>query len=308
MRFRRIGTLAVGTLVVLGASAPAGAAPGTSRGRNTPSLAWHSCGNDFECATLPVPLDHDDPGSPSIDLAVVRAPARDPARRLGSLVVNPGGPGASGVAYLRAAADSFPAELRERFDVVSFDPRGSGSSAPVDCVESLDPLFDEAFSPITAAERAGLLRTVDALVAGCDERSGSLLARVSTDDTARDLERLRTALKERRLNFLGGSYGTFLGAVYASRFPNRVRTFVLDGAVDPSLNAVDSALVQAVGFEQSLDEFLDDCAVDLSCEFHRSGRSAEAYDELRRAPPGPTARRQGWGTPARTRRGSTRRW
>jgi pimeloyl-ACP methyl ester carboxylesterase len=230
---------------------------------------------------LTVPLDATDVAGPTLPIAVVRYPARDPRHRIGSLVVNPGGPGESGVDFLQAAIDSFPPTLRDRFDLVSFDPRGVGASAPVRCSDDLDPLFDQSFSPADVAARAALVDAVRAVVAGCVARSGQLLAHVSTADTARDLDRLRVALGDRRLTYLGYSYGTYLGTVYAALFPTRVRAMTLDGAIDPQLDATASTLVQARGVESGLDDFLARCAAQRGCEFHHGGSTATAYDTLR---------------------------
>jgi pimeloyl-ACP methyl ester carboxylesterase len=196
--------------------------------------------------------------------------------------MNPGGPGASGIARLDAIAAALPNEVRDRFDVVSFDPRGTGATLPIDCVDSLDPLFDASFSPTDERQRAALVSATEAVTAACAQRNGVRLSQVSTLDTARDLDALRAALGEANLNYLGFSYGTYLGAVYAALFPDRVRALVLDGAVDPTLDATQSTLLQARGFEQSLDSFLRSCARDPDCRFHRGGHSAREYDALRR--------------------------
>jgi pimeloyl-ACP methyl ester carboxylesterase len=248
-----------------------------------PGLSWARCGA-LECSTLAVPLDYGAPvgESAAIDIAVARRPASDPSRRIGSLVVNPGGPGVPAIDYLRASVDSFPRALRERFDIVAFDPRGVGKSSPIVCADSLDPLFDEAFSPRSDAERAALVAAARAVASECVAHSGALLAHVSTQDTARDLDRLRAALGDKRLNFLGSSYGSYLGALYVTLFPNRVRATVLDGAIDPEQSAADALVSQARGFEDELDAFLTDCDARHECAFAAGQESAAvAYDALR---------------------------
>jgi pimeloyl-ACP methyl ester carboxylesterase len=245
------------------------------------ALSWHACGAPLECATLTVPLDYGEPAGPTVDLAVVRATARDAKRRIGSLVLNPGGPGASGVGYLRAVADTFPRELRDRFDLVSFDPRGVGESSPVRCPTDIDPLFDQSFSPTTAAQRAGLVDAFRVVVDACSRASGAILPHVSTRNTARDLDRLRAALGDDQLSFLGESYGSYLGTLYASLFPHRARALVLDGAIDPGGDATSVALGQARGFERALGAFLRDCAGRSTCAFQHRGRPRRAYDALR---------------------------
>ena len=246
-----------------------------------PRVTWSPCGA-LECSTLTVPLDYEAPDAGTIDLAVARRPASDPARRIGSLVVNPGGPGVPAIDYLRSVADSFPRALRERFDLVAFDPRGVGKSSQIVCADSLDPLFDEAFSPRTDAERAALVTAAGAVASECVAHSGPLLAHVSTQDTARDLDSLRAALGDKRLNFLGSSYGSYLGAVYVTLFRDRVRATVLDGAIDPEQTAADALVSQAKGFEGELDAFLADCDARHECAFSAGHDSAAAaYDALR---------------------------
>jgi pimeloyl-ACP methyl ester carboxylesterase len=247
----------------------------------TPSIVWHGCGQGFQCGTLTVPRDRADPARATLDLAVIRVPARRARGRIGSLVFNPGGPGVPGVAFLRGIAASVPDELRDRFDLVAFDPRGIGLSNPIECENSLDPLFDQSFQPITPEARGALERAVATLVDACAARSGSLLAHVSTADTVQDLEQLRAALGDERLSFVGYSYGTFLGASYANAYPARVRALVLDGPVDPTMTATEVTLAQARGFEGALDDFLADCSQHRGCAFHHDGDAAGAYDALR---------------------------
>jgi pimeloyl-ACP methyl ester carboxylesterase len=244
------------------------------------SLTWRECGDSFQCATLPVPLDYDRPDGAVVDLAVIRRPAAGP-RRIGTLVVNPGGPGASAVAYLRAIADLLPRRIRQRFDLVSFDPRGTGESSPVVCDSNIDPLLDANFSPRDETERAALVNAFRSLVDSCARASGSVLPHVSTVNAARDFDELRAALGDETISFVGGSYGTYLGTVYASMFPERVRSFVLDGAIDPGASGDEVTLGQARGFERALEDFLADCAARRDCLFHHDGRTSDAYDALR---------------------------
>ncbi len=270
---------AVALAAGLAPAAPARAATDAAAG----SLTWRACGQ-AQCATLPVPLDDAVTGviaGPTVDLALIRYPARDQAHRIGSLVVNPGGPGASGFDFVRDATTGFPDEVRDRFDVVGFDPRGSGRSDPVRCDNRLDGYYSLDFAPDTEAERTALVAGVQKLVDDCEAKSGPLLPYLSTARTVRDLDRIRAALGDEKLTYLGFSYGSYLGTLYAEQFPTRVRALVLDGALDPALDASDQQVEQAVGFERSLDQFLASCARDDGCAFHGGGRSARAYDRLR---------------------------
>lgn len=227
---------------------PAGAASASSAsGPVVPRLTWHPCASSaqqgFECATAPVPLDYRNPGGAKIDLALIRHRADDPAHRIGSLFINPGGPGTPGTLDLPSALQGVPATLLARFDIVSWDPRGSGSSTAVKCFSTvadeqgfLGGMQAIASFPVGRAEMRSWLdhyRTFDDL---CAKRNRSLLTHVSTTDTARDLDLLRRAVGDRRLSYLGISYGTFLGATYANLFPNRVRAMVLDGNLNPTAN------------------------------------------------------------------------
>jgi pimeloyl-ACP methyl ester carboxylesterase len=269
-------------LVLTGLVAPAlpAVAAGAVARSSAGTLRWSSCGGSFECSQLVVAIDPAHPER-SAALAVVRQRARDRARRIGSLVFNPGGPGVPAVEFLRDAASSLPAEVRDRFDLVAFDPLGVGESDPIDCVDSLDPIFDQSFEPTTDAARAALNAAVTALAQQCAAREGDLLAHISTADAVRDLEQLRIALGDDRLSFVGSSYGTFLGASYAQAYPDRVRAFVLDGPIDPSMSARAVTLSQARGFERALDDFLAHCSKDRGCAFHHAGEAAHAYDALR---------------------------
>jgi pimeloyl-ACP methyl ester carboxylesterase len=228
-----------------------------------------------------VPLDDTVAAGPTISLALVRLPAPDRRHRIGSLVVNPGGPGASGVQYLEGSAKLLPAAIRSRFDIVSFDPRGVGASAAVQCASNLDPIYRLQFAPHDDTARRALVTGVQSLVAQCQAKDGPELPYLSTERAARDMDRIRAALGDARLTFLGYSYGTYLGSLYADRYPSRVRAMVLDGSVDPALGATAQQVEQAQGFEHDLDLFLQSCSADPSCSFHRGGDSVAAYDALR---------------------------
>ena len=247
-------------------------------------LVWESCGSSgFQCSTLTVPLVDGDPSKGTIGLALTRKRASSQQQRIGSLVVNPGGPGASAVGYLQAAAGQLPAGLRERFDLVAFDPRGVGRTRPVRCgtTAELDDYFSLDPSPDDAAELSALERGNEQFVAGCATRSGGTLPYVSTADAARDLDEVRAALGDDKLTYLGYSYGTSLGAAYLDRFPTRVRAMVLDGGLDPTLTWDRLLEGQSKGFDRALEAFLANCE-QVRCSYRKvvSGDLGAAYDRL----------------------------
>jgi pimeloyl-ACP methyl ester carboxylesterase len=261
--------------------APRDAAPNVDAVVVAP-VAWEDCGAGFECGSLVVPQDYAHPDGATVTLSLIRLPASDTSARIGSLVTNPGGPGASGVDFVRRAAKSFfTRDVRARFDIVGFDPRGVGDSDPaVDCTDDLDALVDEDPSPDTDAEVQESATIAQDFARGCAQRSGDMLAHVSTADVARDLDVMRRALGDERLTYAGFSYGTLIGALYADAYPSRIRAMMLDGAVDPSLPPKDDVRAQIIGFEQALDSFLADCSSDGDCAFHSDGDAGGAFDAL----------------------------
>jgi pimeloyl-ACP methyl ester carboxylesterase len=243
------------------------------------SIAWKAC-DKVQCGSLDVPLDRGAPDGKKITLALVRQAAV--GTRKGVLIVNPGGPGASGVAYLQGFGPSLPKEIRRSFDIVSFDPRGVGNSAPVRCLDDLDAFYAVDRSPDTPAEIDANVRVAKEFAAACRRESGELLPHVSSDATVHDIDAIRAALGEEQVSFLGFSYGTYLGARYADLFPNRVRAMVLDGAIDPTLSYRDTAIQQAQGFERNLNAFLEYCRTD-GCGFAEGGDPAQAFALLSEA-------------------------
>jgi pimeloyl-ACP methyl ester carboxylesterase len=248
-------------------------------------LAWRDCESasgapGFQCARLTVPVDYADPTGATTYLQLTRLPASGPGDRVGSLVVNPGGPGASGVEYAGYASAVLSQTVTARYDVVGFDPRGVGASDPVTCLtdKQTDAFLAADASPDTQAERDRLIALSRALARRCAERDPQLVAHMGTVDVARDLDVLRAALGDDRLHYLGKSYGTFLGAVYAEFFPGRVGRFVLDGALDPRSTTEQVNLGQAAGFELALGAFLDDCLGTTTCPV--SGDPRTARDQL----------------------------
>ena len=232
-------------------------------------LDWQSCPDhvDFQCTTMKVPLDYTKPDGRRIELALLRVPASDQDHKVGSLVVNPGGPGAPGTSYAALATTVFRDPLTRAYDVVGFDPRGTGDSTTVDCLDDaqLDAYIGGDPDPDTPAEVADYERSSREFLQGCVAKSGPVAAHVSTVEAARDMDVLRDLLGEKKLDYFGASYGTKLGATYAMLFPKRVGRMVLDGAVDLQLAPRDSLMQQAHGFETALRAYVADC-VDLgSC-------------------------------------------
>ncbi|MFC0601924.1 alpha/beta hydrolase [Streptomyces palmae] len=249
-------------------------------------LSWHACGPaDFECATLKAPLDyrHPDPDE-DLSLAVSRKKATGPGRRVGSLLVNPGGPGGSAIGYLHDYAGiGYPAAVRARYDVVALDPRGVAGSEPVKCLtdRQMDAYTQIDQTPDDAAEIRGLVDAYRKFAAGCARHSGRILGHVSTVESARDMDVLRAALGEPNLHYVGASYGTFLGATYADLYPERVGRLVLDGALDPSLSTERVNRDQTAGFQTAFTAFAKDCAKHRDCPLGTGGPDAAA-DRLSR--------------------------
>ncbi len=237
-------------------------------------LDWRNCGQN-ECTRLTVPLDYADPDAETITIAVLRVPATSRDKRVGQLVVNPGGPGASGVDYAASGQTTFGKQLTRFFDIVGFDPRGVGKSTPLECAgtRQTDELLSADPDPETPAEVARLGQLMREFGEGCLANSGDLTRHVSTVEAAKDMDILRAALGERQLDYLGASYGTLLGATYADLFPSRVRRMVLDGAIDPSLSYEQLTLGQARGFEVALRAYLENCIAAGDCPL---GDSVEA--------------------------------
>ncbi|GAA3193732.1 alpha/beta hydrolase [Actinocorallia longicatena] len=272
------GVVAVTAVCALAAACGTESAVGTARTAPAPAIAWSPCeltpapastgtaapsspaGPALECGTLAVPLDHSRPDAAKIELAMVRAGATG-SDRLGSLVFNFGGPGGSGVQTLPALLPSYAA-LNARYDLVSFDPRGVGFSSPVKCLDDrrADAMNALDSSPDTPEEAADLERGMTEGVQACEKNSGRILPYVGTADAARDLDAIRLALGDAKLNFFGISYGTQLGANYAHQFPAEVGRTVLDAAVDPSLTVEQSSYGQAAGFQLALANYAADCA------------------------------------------------
>ncbi|MFJ8429851.1 alpha/beta hydrolase [Kitasatospora sp. NPDC094019] len=255
-------------------------------------LAWAACENaprtegvdpaSVRCATLQVPLDYADPSGATIGVAVARVAAARPGQRAGSLLVNPGGPGNSGVDAVLGGQRDYDGPLRDHYDIVGFDPRGTGRTAPVNCLD--DRARDSWLTTDNPGSEHGKL-----LADACRAKYGTLLEHLGTRDTARDMDVLRAALGDRKLTYLGLSYGTYLGSVYAEEFPDRVGRLVLDGAIDPAKSIAETNIEQYAGFDRSLRAFAAHCAEQSPCPFgtdpgKAAVRAADFLDGLKRKP------------------------
>ncbi|MFD5627126.1 alpha/beta hydrolase [Streptomyces sp. NPDC127072] len=242
-------------------------------------LTWRSCGvPGFECATMKAPLDYAKPTAGDIRLAVSRKKATGPGKRLGSLLVNPGGPGGSAIGYLQSYAGvGYPAAVRARYDMVAVDPRGVARSEPVECLtgSEMDTYTQTDSTPDDEKETDRLVDAFKQFAEGCGEDAPNLLRHVSTVETARDMDMLRAVLGDKKLTYVGASYGTFLGATYAGLFPDRVGRLVLDGAMDPSLGARKLSEGQTAGFETAFQSFAKDCVRQSGCPLGGAGTSAD---------------------------------
>lgn len=295
-RLLRTFATALGTAGLLvsgcssGGSAPSASATGSAAPEELEpyygqKLRWRDCGVEgFQCATMKAPLDYAEPDGGDVELAVSRKKATGPGKRIGSLLVNPGGPGGSAVGYLQGyAAIGYPAPVRARYDVVAIDPRGVARSEPVKCLtgKEMDAYTQVDQTPDDQAEVAALDRSFAKFAAGCEKRSGKILPHVSTVETARDMDMLRSLLGDEKLHYVGASYGTFLGATYADLFPARVGRLVLDGAMDPSLPAIDINRDQTAGFEAAFQSFAADCVKQDDCPLGTTS-TTDAATELKK--------------------------
>jgi pimeloyl-ACP methyl ester carboxylesterase len=280
-RRRRIGrtttavaALVAGALLLTGCAGGAGlpalqtAAPAstTTNPATPPSpfggpASFVRCDGAFECATVTVPVDYAAPTGPTIGIGIVRQPAKDQAHKIGVLLVNPGGPGGSGIETVESG--QVPAAVADRFDVIGFDPRGVGRSSALACPVGPDTPYYGDPDPGNAAGEASTAQAVARYDRSCGDTYRQLLPHLGTRDVARDMDSLRTALGQQQITYLGYSYGTSIGQIYGELFPQRVRAMVLDGVVDVTLPGLDPS--QAESFENSLHQFAADCASRADC-------------------------------------------
>jgi len=268
------------TLGAGGTSAPAATSTSTPSAEDVPealrpfygqALAWSDCGSGFECTTATAPLDWSNPGGDTVELALIKKPASG-GTKLGSLFVNPGGPGGSAYDFVEQSADyAVHTEVQTSYDLIGYDPRGTGHSDAVQCLTDAERdawLYDLVPGERGSAEWiAAYTASAKEFADKCAENTGPLLEFIDTDSTTRDLDMLRAAVGDSALNYLGYSYGTFLGAEYAENFPQKVGRMVLDGAEDPTSSGFDISISQAAGFENALKSYLQDCVSGSDCWF-----------------------------------------
>lgn len=235
-----------------------------------------------EIGTFTVPIDYADPSKGTFELNIARHLALQPSERIGSLLINPGGPGFPGVDFALLAEQNFDPALVDRFDIVAWDPRGVAASNPaIDCTDDYDRFFGAPdITPDDAAERQQLVDLAKEFATDCVEKNGAIYQYVGTNNSARDIDAIRSALGETTISYLGFSYGSELGATWATLFPATVRAAVLDGAVDPTADENERSLQQITGFEDSVTTFLAQCSADNDCKFHNDGDAEGAYDRL----------------------------
>ena len=242
-------------------------------------LVWEPCNDGLQCTTATTPMDWENPADGDLELALVRKPA--PGNPIGSLLINPGGPGASGFDFVaQSSAYAAGERLHANFDIVGFDPRGVGQSNPVSCLEPAE--MDDYLYGVADAERgsdawiAELAGSAEEFGAACAAKTGNSLEFMDTVSAARDLDLLRALLGDEKLNYLGYSYGTFLGATYAELYPGKTGRLVLDGAIDPSSSIYEVNETQAKGFESALAAYLDNCIGSTDCPFTGSVDEAQS--------------------------------
>ena len=286
---RRVGLMGLLSLAFVAAAAsPAGAADAT-----VPSIDWQACGGEYptaQCASVAVPLDYDEPSGATTPLALARLPATDAERRIGTVFVNPGGPGGSGVGMvLNGFGEYLHENLGGRFDVVGFDPRGIGASDPLHCFDSEDDLVSFLLAtPVFPYERTQYLPFYGhyaSLAGRCLSRGEVIAAHMSTADVARDLDLLRQAVGDSRLTYLGFSYGSYLGTTYANLFPDNIRALVIDGVLDPKLWSSGWQIrSDRVATQEEFDEFLRLCReAGTACAFGAGRHTARRWEALARS-------------------------
>ena len=248
-------------------------------------IVWTACdgstNTEVECGNIEVPFDYADPEQGSFVLYIKKHNAANPADRIGSMMVNPGGPGFGGSSLADDAEYYFSQDLIDHFDIIAWDPRGTGETTPaVNCVDTFDEYFGLDSPPETPEEKQALIDASQAFNDKCAENSGTILPYISTMASAQDINSLRLALGEEKVSYFGFSYGSELGTTWATMFPETVRAIVVDGAVDPNASSIQEGMNQAKGFEGQLTTFLKQCSEKTTCAFHNGGKAEDAFDKL----------------------------
>jgi len=272
MTLKHVWALTIAAVAALTAPAAASAA-----------LSWHDCDDGFECATAKVPLDYDHPHGKQIELALIRLPATDRAHRIGSLFIHPGGSGGAGVHFIRSAPPGALDPVARRFDVIGVDTRGVGASRPaIDCDSDPEQLgvYAQPFPRPETLNAPALIARAKAYVRRCHERNGELLEHMSSADMARDFDQLREQVGDKKLTYVGNSYGSLVGATYASLFPGRARALALTAPVDADTwvnRPFEAIREQSAGLEYGMRRFFAACQ---GCAFAHGGDPQDAFDDL----------------------------
>jgi pimeloyl-ACP methyl ester carboxylesterase len=251
-------------------------------------IKWRTCYDSLKCADVLVPIDYTNIKLGTFRISMLKYEASNKEDRIGSLFVNPGGPGASGVEYAYSAEYIFSPQVLALYDIVGFDPRGVGRSAPIRCLtdDETDANYASDSKPDNAQEFEALIKETQDYVEKCEKNTKNLTA-YGTENTARDMDVIRAVLGDKKLNYLGKSYGTYLGTIYAQLFPDAVGRVVLDGAIDPEATPLQQSLIQAVGFDQALDAFIKDCLQLDTCPLPKDATEkyfTDLFDSVAKKP------------------------
>ena len=283
------GAVVTAFLVLVGCGSNGSSNPATtiSTGPYVPTgFNWKACDESasttsVQCGTLEVPFDYNNPSAGTFTLYVKLLPAANPTLRIGSMMVNPGGPGFGGSSLADDASYYFSSDIIDHFDIIAWDPRGTGKSTPaVDCVDDYDQYFGIDSPPDSPEEKQALIDASQAFNDECMDNSGEILPYISTQASATDMNSIRQALGEDKISYFGFSYGSELGATWATMFPQTVRAAVFDGAVDPQATSAQEGMAQAGGFEGQLTTFLAACSKNSTCAFYNGGKAEAAFDSL----------------------------
>lgn len=261
-------------------------------GKFNPELDFRKCGI-LECSFLSVPMDYEDLGGRKISLNIVKKPAAKPEEKIGVILVNPGGPGVPGASFVENTFSFiFPQEILDRFDIIGWDPRGAGSSSGVICNRNLDPLFDDVdYSSDLQSDKDKVIEASKWIGQECAREDRELLPHLTTENTVLDLEAIRVALGEKEINYLGYSYGSAIGQRYLTKFTDKVRTMVLDGITDLTIEPEKLAIEQSLGFESAVNSFFEYCKRER-CTFSGSRDPKQAYlDIMKKVKDSPIASR-----------------